>query len=95
MNDKLLFANALGDKDAVTKVNLEEVHSIFVRVVTGDEIVIVTFKDGTVKYYDIGECQRSENLYDGEYYIYLPSRGINIIDEFNEEKTAYDILYQE
>lgn len=94
MNETKLFLNTCDDKDAVCIVNLDEVLSIFVRVVTGDEQIIVTFKDGTVSYYDPYECIRSDNHFEGEYYVYLPSKGINIINEFNNEKSSHEILYR-
>ena len=93
MNKTTIFLNTCDDKNAVCTVNLDEVLSIFVRVVTGDEQVFVTFKDGTVRYYDPYESMRSDNHFEGEYYVYLPSKGINIIDEFNNEESSHGILY--
>lgn len=49
-------------------------------ILSGDEILTVTHKDGTTKRYDSSGC-RMVGFYDGEYVLFDAESGINLIDE--------------
>ena len=64
--------------------NIEDIASIKIKVVTGDEIATVLYKDYTEGRFDTG-CCRMADFYDGCYEIYdfrLP-RNKNLL--YNEE----------
>ena len=58
------YANRLTEIDTGNK----EIESILVEVITGDEIVTVTFTDGTMKTYD-SSIDRNTDYFDGSYYV--------------------------
>ena len=70
--------------------NLEDILRMEILVLTGDEILTVTHKDGTTKCYDSSNCRRT-NYYDGEYVLFDAESGINLIDEdYLSMENSYD-----
>lgn len=90
-NYELLTILHTSGKDYVW-VDLKKVFSIYVHVISNDEIVTVTYTDGTTKKYDPGKKNRDFDKLEGKYCIYLPSKKINLIDVFNVEQSPCDIL---
>ena len=58
---------------------LEDIEKIHVEVGTGDEILNVTYKDGTVRRFDSSN-DRTRYFYDGWYEVYNKEKGINILE---------------
>lgn len=84
--------------DGVETINLKDfdnIVGILVRVISGDETVFISYNDGEIKFYDPYERMRSDNSFEGQYYIYRPAKGINRIEEFNNEKDSHTILDKE
>lgn len=70
--------------------NLEDILRMKMLVLTGDEILTVTHKDGTTERYDSSNCRRI-NYYDGEYVFFDAENGINLIDEdYLSMENSYD-----
>lgn len=59
--------------------NLEDIATIGITVVTGDEIATVTYKDNTVKTFD-SSVTRITAYFDDEYEIYRSGQSDNLID---------------
>lgn len=51
--------------------NLEDISSIYFKVVTGDECARVSYQNGDLKYFDSSYFnERLENFFDGKYPVY-------------------------
>lgn len=61
--------------------DINDIGSMRIRVVTGDEILTVVHKDFTVEEFDSSGC-RMRDFWDGEYEIYSATTGLN---ELNRE----------
>lgn len=76
-------------KTGVDLNNLDDVLRIDIRVISGDEIARITYKNGTAITFDGTTEPRLMNFDDGEYCIY--QAGVkNDIDEWLERKNSYD-----
>ena len=72
--------------------NLDEIDTIFISVVSGDEIATVAYKNGqsvTIDSDHLAKNQRCQHDYDGGYILY--SSHINRLEEFEERNTSYDL----
>ena len=72
--------------------NLNEIDTIFISVVSGDEIATVAYKNGqsvTIDSDHLAKNQRYRHDYDGGYILY--SSHINRLEEFEERNTSYDL----
>ena len=77
-----MLIKILDYKNSVTEVDvgdIKDIRSMVVDVVTGDEILKVTYKDGTFKTFDSSN-DRTRNFYDGNYELY----NTDIEPEINE-----------
>lgn len=75
----------------------DKVHSILIKVVSGDEIAEILYFSGKRIRYDAGELAdncRIIPFYDGGYYLYDYYNKINHIEEFNKRKDSYDLLWE-
>ncbi len=70
--------------------NLSSVESITIRVITGDEIAYVNYKDGSSKKFDSSK-DRLMDYDDGSYTLYVDGQ-VNLIDEFLNRKDSYDMF---
>lgn len=70
--------------------NLSSVESITIRVITGDEIAYVNYKDGSSKKFDSSK-DRLIDYDDGSYTLYVDGQ-VNLIDEFLNRKDSYDMF---
>lgn len=70
--------------------NLSSVESITIRVITGDEIAYVNYKDGSSEKFDSSK-DRLMDYDDGSYTLYVDGE-VNLIDEFLERKDSYDMF---
>lgn len=70
--------------------NLSSVESITIRVITGDEIAYINYKDGSSKKFDSSK-DRLIDYDDGSYTLYVDGQ-VNLIDEFLNRKDSYDMF---
>lgn len=68
--------------------NLEDVLSIYITILSGDEIATVIDKDGKMKKYDSSDC-RYIDYYDDEYCLYSKAENINLIPDFQKREKSY------
>lgn len=54
---------------------LSQIDTIFIRVVTGDEIARIKYKNGSTVTVDPMKHYRKENFFDGEYTLYKDGDG--------------------
>ena len=73
-------------------VNLPDVLSIDIEVVSGDEIANVLFKDGHTERFDSCPDGRLTDFDDGGYVLYSPEQGIDKFDLFNIRTDSYDMF---
>lgn len=65
--------------------NLEDIEEIYIRVISGDEIAYVYYKDGTGQTFDSSYfCERIMNFNDGLYDVF--NNEVNLLE--NEEKNG-------
>ena len=87
---KLEIMNCFMDKIVVEIGELEDIDRIDVLVLSGDEILKVTKKDGAYIEEDSDRHNRCMSFYDGEYTIYDQRRGIDRIKEWEKRKDPND-----
>lgn len=71
-----------------TGVRLEDVETLFVTVITGDEIATVVKTDGTQKTFDSADLSgdtRCEDYFDGEYGVHKDD-----LAEWSQRESTYD-----
>lgn len=83
--------------DEITEFDIgdrNDIAMISIKVVTGDEIATVIYKNYTVAEFDSG-VGRMQDYYDGEYVIYRFDEDNNLIDsdKFKNRKTSYDFQH--
>ena len=88
------------DYENKTKVvdvgDIKEIESMYIDVITGDEVLVVVYKDYTIKKFDSSNT-RCEDSYDAEYPIYNEQIGINLLkdEDFLNRKDSYYYLYKD
>ena len=90
---KLHIMNSYGDKIDVDVGNLEDIFEIRVLVLSGDEILKVTKKNGDYMEEDSDRHCRSINFYDAEYSIFNSTLGVNKIDAWKKRKDPNDWVF--
>lgn len=73
-------------------VPLDDVESVMVRIISGDELLRVKFKDGDERFLDVSEINNDHRImgfYDGEYEV--PNEDLI---KWNERKDTYDWLWR-
>ena len=72
--------------------NIEDIASIFIEVITGDEIATVLYKNYTIKVFD-SSCTRIGNYFDYKYTLYDVINGVDHLSDeiFLNRKTSYDL----
>lgn len=70
----------------ITIPNYEDVIAASCEVLSGDEVLTITYKDGSHKTYDSSDC-RLHGYYDGEVDIPLEH-----LEEISEIPNSYDML---
>ena len=74
--------------------DLNNIKTMAIHVVTGDEILHVLYKDDTEKVFDSSD-DRMEDFYEGTYPIYAFGHWFIDKDKFINRKTSYDLLNSE
>ena len=86
--------------DYKTKVvdvgDIKEIGSIYIDVISGDEVLVVVYKDYTIKEFDSSNT-RCEDRHEGIYLIYNEQLGINLLkdEDFLNRKNSYDYLLKD
>ena len=94
MNVKLL--DYAGCSVIVDVGDIEFIERMVIKVITGDEILTVTYKDGMEYEYDSSDC-RNLDFFDDEYEIYNVETGVTEFDngEFMNRNTSYWRKYKD
>ena len=82
------------DYETKTKVvdvgDIKKIGSMYIEVISGDEVLVVVYKDYTIKTFDSSNT-RCEDRHEGRYLIYNEQLGINLL----KDKDFYDDLWIE
>ena len=82
------------DYETKTKIvdvgDIKEIGSMYIDVISGDEVLVVVYKDYTIKTFDSSNT-RCEDRHEGRYLIYNEQLGINLL----KDKDFYDDLWIE
>lgn len=87
MNKSVKIYNYLKQPTEVVIPKIKSVVLIICKIISGDEVLTVYYKDKTSKIFDSGEYTRSASYYDGE--IVIP---VERLDEFSEIKNPYNLF---
>ena len=84
-------------KDTISFVDvgdIKEIESIDIDVITGDEVLVVLYKDYTIKKFDSSNTRCKDHL-DARYPIYNELTGLNLLkdEDFLNRKDSYDYLW--
>lgn len=79
-----------GKKTAVD-IDMDEVGAINLNIVSGDEILLVVYKDYTTKRFDSSRDRRMD-YDDGSYVVFNEAEGINLLedDKWLHRESSYD-----
>lgn len=79
-----------GNRKAVEIGELDNILTLSIRVMSGDEILTVVDKDGKIDEYDSSYGRRCD-YFDDAYTVFNRSEGINLLEdpEFMERKSSY------
>lgn len=86
MDKRLIIYDYSDTPVEITIPNYEDVIAASCKVLSGDEILTITYKDGSQKTYDSSNC-RLHGYYDGEMNIPLEH-----LEEISEIPNSYDML---
>lgn len=86
MDKQLIIYDYNDTPVGITIPNYEDVVAASCKVLSGDEILTITYKDGSQKTYDSSDC-RLQGYYDGEVNIPLDH-----LEEISEIPNSYDML---
>ena len=73
---------------------LSDITTIYLDIVTGDEIAHITFKNGQTRSYDTG-IDRFFDCYDDSYIVYDSQASINLFEDerwMNRKDSYYDLF---
>jgi hypothetical protein len=79
------------DNEVIVDVgDIETIKKMDIAVISGDEILIVSYKDDTEKQFDSCDT-RIWDFYDGRYTLYSEDEGVNLLDDekFVNRFTSY------
>ena len=74
--------------------DIKEIESMYIDVITGDEVLVVVYKDYTIKTFDSSNTRCKDHL-DARYPIYNEPIGLNLLknEDFLNRKNSYDYLW--
>ena len=72
--------------------NIDDVLLIDMEVVSGDEVLNVTYKDGSRKYFDSCDTFRLMSYDDGSYPVYITGTSVNLLEneKWKNRCTSYE-----
>lgn len=76
--------------------DIKEIGSMYIEVISGDEVLFVVCKDYTIMKFDSSNT-RCEDRHEGRYLIYNEQLGINLLkdEDFLNRRNSYDYLWIE
>lgn len=76
------------------KVDMDTVAAINLDIVSGDEILVVVYKNYTIRKFD-SSYDRRMDFSDGGYVVFNEAKGVNLLedDEWLNRKSSYDYDY--
>ena len=76
--------------------DIKEIESMYIDVITGDEVLFVVYKDYTIKEFDSSNTRCKDHL-DARYPIYNEPIGLNLLknEDFLNRSDSYDYLYKD
>lgn len=79
-----------GNKTPIDIGDLDNVLTLAIRVITGDEILTVVDKNGKIDEYDSSDG-RINNYFDDSYIVFNRAEGINLLEDpnFMEREDSY------
>ena len=86
------------DYENKTKVvdvgDIKKIGSMYIEVLSGDEVLVVVYKDYTIKKFDSSNTRCEDHL-DARYPIYNEPIGLNLLknEDFLNRKDSYDYLW--
>ena len=90
---KLQIMNCYEDRIDVNVGDLEDILDITVLVLSGDEILKITKKNGEYMEEDSDRHSRCLNFHDAEYTVFNSTLGINKIEAWGKRKTSNDWVF--
>lgn len=84
MKKNITIVDFKGNKKTISINNFENVVSIYVTILSGDEVLEVLYKNGRTKTFDSSDY-RIMNYYCGGYFLNLSK-----IDEFSKMNNSYE-----
>lgn len=93
---KVKLLDYIGRSVIVDVGDIEFIERMVIDVITGDEILTVTYKDGTDEEYDSSDC-RNLDFFDDEYEIYNAATGVTEFDnkDFMNRNASYWRKYKD
>ena len=87
----------LGYKNKISFVDvgdIKEIESMYIDVISGDEVLFVVYKDYTIKEFDSSHTRCKDHL-DARYPIYNEPIGLNLLknEDFLNRRGSYDYLW--
>ena len=98
MKGELIMKIKLLDYETKTKVvdvgDIKEIGSMYIEVLSGDEVLVVVYKDYTIKTFDSSNTRCKDHL-DARYPIYNKITGLNLLknEDFLNRIDSYDYLW--
>ena len=81
-----------GDKTRHDIGDIKDIYLADIRILSGDEVLNVTYNDGTKKIYDSSK-HRFNSHYDGSYIVYMPNVK-NLFEDTNWLRRKDSYSYQ-
>lgn len=97
MKGDTMKINIMDYKGETREIEIEDFDNVdlmYIEVISGDEVLTVAYKDGTIQGFDSSN-DRMINYYDETYYIYKFDNEKNAIDDpnFLNRKNSYEYPY--
>ena len=74
--------------------DIKEIESMYIDVISGDEVLVVIYKDYTIKEFDSSKTRCKDHL-DARYPIYNELTGLNLLknEDFLNRRDSYSYLW--
>lgn len=75
--------------------DIKEIESMYIDVIAGDEVLVVVYKDYTIKEFDSSNTRCEDHL-DARYPIYNELTGLNLLkdEKFLNRRDSYSYLWK-
>ena len=89
---QITLMNYNDEKTAFEVGELQDIATMEIEIVSGDEILCVTYNDGSSATFDTG-LDRIMDFYDGDYVLYDKNAETNLLDDENWLNRADSYTY--